>query len=534
MLSTTSIATVIPGKALPIDHNVLAPPGFELISLLGTGGMGEVYLARQCHLDRLVAIKVLNANYANNPVFMHRIRHEALALAAMNHPNIVGCHDIVKTDNGVFLIIEYVPGQLSVKSLLLRFGPLSEPMVVRILLDVVKGLAYTWNKGYTHYDLKPDNLLIYYDEPEPLQKVENLFQDKNTRVKICDFGISKSNHNQVSDSNPSGGILGSPAYIAPEQVFFPAETDFRADIYALAGTAYYMLTQSLPFPITNREQLLAHKLRNDIPEPVIADRHLTPQLRHILRRMGRADSSLRYLSYDELLSDLDDLQELHQRQSRSRQLVFARWREFSKGAVAVVMALLLLGGLFRFGKYVHTKYYQAVQVSLVTSLGFWQGNSNEWSISKDLNENTWVMTGKKAKKWLSLIQIIHPGQNLQFKVRHPTAGNVICQLEFGLDRNAYLIWSRDPDLNSSYSFYVDRKVVTIGELPDKKTIEWLDCTVKLSRRKIILYTDGELASVVHLNKPIDTCRFSVRSINANMMQLKEVYISDLLPRTFNE
>ena len=538
-------STAIPGKPLKADHKIPPPPGCELISLLGSGGMGTVFLARQCHLNRLVAVKILHAELAANPHFINRIRREAITLAAMNHPNVVGCHDIVTTDAGVaYLIMEYIPGQLSVKSLLLRFGPLPEPLVVHILLDVVKGLAYVFDKGYTHLDLKPDNLLIYRDSAEPLREASELFLDKNTRVTICDFGISKPNDASQNPSTPPegtldspsstqpGGILGSPAYIAPEQVFYPEDVDFRADIYALAGTAFYMLTNSVPFPITERDLLLTHKLSHDIPDPSSMGAKISPEFAAILRRMGSADPKKRYGNYHDLLTELEHLHDKYNRQLYTAWKAARRLDFISGGATALLLLALLLG-VFWGGKYVHAKYYQAVRVSLATSLGFWQGDG-DWAAGKDPQEHTWTLTGKKTRGWLNLIQTIHPGQNLQFKIRHPTPGSVVCQIKYGIDRYGMFVWRRDADLKCSYSFYADRKIAAIGELNDKRPIDWLECTFKLSRRKIILYVDGELASVVHLDKPMAACHFAIRSINANMVQIKEIYISDLLPRTFND
>lgn len=524
----------IPGKPLKADHKIPPPPGCELISLLGSGGMGTVFLARQCRLNRLVAVKILHEEFAVNPVFINRLRSEALTLAALNHPNVVGCHDIVTQDGVVYLIMEYIPGQLSVKSLLLRFGPLPEPLVVRILLDVVKGLAYVFDKGYTHLDLKPDNLLIYRDSDEPLREASELFSDKNTRVTICDFGISKPN-DAVSSPTPvtssTSGVLGSPAYIAPEQVFHPEKVDFRADIYALAGTAFYMLTNSVPFPITDRDQLLTHKLNHDIPEPSSMGAKISPELAAILRRMGCAAPEKRYGNYHDLLTELEHLHDKYHRQLYYNAWKAARRLDFIKGGAAALLLLALLLGVFWGVKYVHAKYYQSVRVSLATSTGFWQG-TEDWTASRDQHEHAWILTGKKPRGWLNMIQTIHPGQNLQFKIRHPAPGSVLCQIKYGIDQYGMFVWRRDADLKCSYSFYADRKVAAIGELKDKRPIDWLECTFKFSRRKIILYIDGELVAVTHLDKPMAVCHFAIRGINANMVQVKEVYISDL--QSFND
>ena len=182
---------IVPGKTLTCDEEQLTLPDCQMISRLGRGGMGAVFLAKQKRLDRLVAVKMLNKAVAANPEFVEKLLREAVTLAALNHPNVVGCHDIMTTDQGVFLIMEYIPGQLTVRDLVLRLGNLPEPVVARIMLDVVKGLSYIHAKGFTHRDLKPDNLMLFWDKPQPPRTFAEIFADTQTRVTICDFGISQ-------------------------------------------------------------------------------------------------------------------------------------------------------------------------------------------------------------------------------------------------------------------------------------------------------------------------------------------------------
>lgn len=266
---------IVPGKALTDKEELLSLPDCQIISRLGRGGMGSVFLAKQKRLDRLVAVKMLSKTVAANPEFVGKLQREAVTLAALNHPNVVGCHDIITTDQGVFLIMEYIPGQLTTRDLALRLGNLPEPVVARIMLDVIKGLSYIHTKGFIHRDLKPDNLMLFWDKPKPPQTFAELFADTETRVTICDFGISQHKSTlakAVDEDNPAAvsngnSVLGSPTYMAPEQVYAWEDVDFRADIYSLASTAFFLLTQTPPFVETDRTKLIENKIQQDMPDP---------------------------------------------------------------------------------------------------------------------------------------------------------------------------------------------------------------------------------------------------------------------------
>ena len=129
-------------------------PGFEICKCLGIGGMGAVYLAKQKSLGRYVAVKMIKSEFARLPRYHDRIVTEARTMAALNHPNVISCYDIITTEDHVFLIMEYIPGGLNVKDLIFRFGKLDVNIVIRILTDVVEGLSYIHQKGYIHQDLQ--------------------------------------------------------------------------------------------------------------------------------------------------------------------------------------------------------------------------------------------------------------------------------------------------------------------------------------------------------------------------------------------
>lgn len=206
-------------------------PDLEIGELLGAGGMGAVYKARQPQLDRIVAIKILSSELADEPTFAERFNREARVLAKLNHPNIVGVFDFGTAGPFCYLVMEYVDG-VNLRQAL-RTGGFSPDESLSLVQEVCSALQFAHSEGILHRDIKPENVLI----------------DSKGRVKIADFGIAKL----VGQKDPSdvtltleGSILGSPQYMAPEQIESPGEVDQRADIYSLGVVLYEMLTGELP------------------------------------------------------------------------------------------------------------------------------------------------------------------------------------------------------------------------------------------------------------------------------------------------
>jgi serine/threonine protein kinase len=209
----------------------LAPlfPQLEILELIGQGGMGAVYKARQTKLDRLVAVKILPAEWGQDPAFAGRFTREARALARLSHPNIVAVHDFGETGGLFFLIMEYVDG-CNLRDLL-RQG-LHPQQALEVVPQVCAALQYAHEDGIVHRDIKPENILI----------------DKRGQVKIADFGLAKLVRRTGADFTLTGTqqVMGTIDYMAPEQRTRPQEVDHRADIYALGVVLYEMLTGELP------------------------------------------------------------------------------------------------------------------------------------------------------------------------------------------------------------------------------------------------------------------------------------------------
>jgi serine/threonine protein kinase len=215
-------------------------PQLEILEFIGKGGMGAVYKARQPGLDRLVALKILPPSAAGDPGFAERFNREARALARLNHPNIVSVHDFGQVGGGAppaapvatlhYLLMEFVDGgnlrQIE------RAGQFTPEQALAIVPQICEALQFAHNEGIVHRDIKPENILL----------------DKRGRVKITDFGIAKI-LGLTGDKAPLTGaqdVVGTPHYMAPEQIEKPRTVDHRADIYSLGVVFYEMLTGELP------------------------------------------------------------------------------------------------------------------------------------------------------------------------------------------------------------------------------------------------------------------------------------------------
>jgi tRNA A-37 threonylcarbamoyl transferase component Bud32 len=211
-------------------------PHLEILELLGQGGMGAVYKARQKNLDRLVALKIIRPDNAADPSFADRFLREARALAKLNHPNIVTVYDFGNEGEICYLLMEYIDG-VNLRQTM-RAGQLTPSEALAIVPQICDALQYAHDQGVVHRDIKPENVLL----------------DRLGRIKIADFGLAK-----LLGINPDSmtltltkHVVGTPRYMAPEQIDKPTTVDHRADIYSLGVVIYEMLTGEMPvghFPL---------------------------------------------------------------------------------------------------------------------------------------------------------------------------------------------------------------------------------------------------------------------------------------------
>jgi predicted Ser/Thr protein kinase len=205
-------------------------PQLEVLELIGHGGMGTVYKARQTKLDRFVAVKVLPAEWGRDPAFAERFAREARALARLNHPHIVAVHDFGEANGLYYLVMEFVDGA-NLRHVL-QSGRLQPQQALAIVPQICAALQYAHEEGIVHRDIKPENILL----------------DKRGHVKIADFGLAKLTRRSNAEFTLTGSrqVMGTLDYMAPEQRTAPQEVDHRADIYALGVVFYEMLTGHLP------------------------------------------------------------------------------------------------------------------------------------------------------------------------------------------------------------------------------------------------------------------------------------------------
>ncbi|OYP36070.1 serine/threonine-protein kinase [Rhodopirellula sp. MGV] len=205
-------------------------PTLEIIELLGAGGMGAVYKARQQGLDRLVALKVLPEEFAHDVKFALRFTREARTLAKLNHPNIVSVYEFGKAEDTFYFLMEFVDG--STLRDVVSGGQLKPEHALAIVPHLCDALQFAHDKGVIHRDIKPENILMSQDGT----------------VKIADFGLSRilDSDNQATGLTATHQVMGTPRYMAPEQFESTRSVDHRADIYSLGVVFYEMLTGELP------------------------------------------------------------------------------------------------------------------------------------------------------------------------------------------------------------------------------------------------------------------------------------------------
>ncbi len=227
---------VLPPRSAHASESI---PGYELFDLLGRGGMGEVRLARQVALDRLVALKLIHAQKADDPSFDARFSREARLLARLKHPHIVAIHDFGEAQGRLFLVMELVEGSTLRK--LLASGAVAPATALCIMGQLCDAIGYAHEQGIVHRDIKPENILL----------------DSSGNVKIADFGLARllPQHQEQSALTQEGAVLGTLRYMAPEQLAGVSDIDSRADVYSLGVVLYELLTGSLPqgsFPLPSQ------------------------------------------------------------------------------------------------------------------------------------------------------------------------------------------------------------------------------------------------------------------------------------------
>src|SRR5262245_32878393 len=239
-------------RADPLRDTLEQAIGFQyrIERLLGRGGMGAVYLARELALDRDVAIKVLPPEQASSLELRERFKREARTAARLTHPHIVPLHTFGEVSGLMYFVMGYVAGE-SLAARLRRDGPFDSESARTLLASVCDALDYAHRHGIVHRDIKPDNILIDASTGAPL---------------LTDFGIAKA---VVSDAQltTDGQLMGTPYYMSPEQAMGKADVDRRSDLYSLGVVAYEMVSAKRPFEGTTAMESLTLRLTQE-PKPL--------------------------------------------------------------------------------------------------------------------------------------------------------------------------------------------------------------------------------------------------------------------------
>ncbi len=258
---------------------------YEILQVIGTGGMAVVYKALCHRLNRYVAVKILKDEYAKDEEFRNRFHSESHAVAMLSHPNIVAVYDVSRSNSIEYIVMELIDG-MTLKQYMDRRGTLSQKEAIHFITQILKALSHAHSKGIIHRDIKPHNIMLLRD----------------STVKVTDFGIARLESSQRTVTREA---FGSVHYIAPEQAK-GSHIDCRADIYSAGVVLYEMLTGRLPYegdtPVSvaiqhiNSMPLSPREINSEIPEP----------LEKITMKAMSSALSKRYASTDEMLADLDE------------------------------------------------------------------------------------------------------------------------------------------------------------------------------------------------------------------------------------
>jgi hypothetical protein len=289
--SSPTIAGAVPahGIGLTIPPALADHPRYQILDLLGTGGMGAVYQAEHRLMERLVALKVINPTLVGDAAAVARFHLEVKAAARLSHPHIVTAYDAEQAGDTHFLVMEFVEGTSLAEVVKVR-GALPVAYACDYIRQAALGLQHAFEQGMVHRDIKPHNLML----------------TPRGKVKILDFGLARfaRETGQQAQLTAAGVVMGTPDFIAPEQATDPRKADIRADIYSLGCTLYYLLTAQVPFPEgTALQKVMAHL--EDSPRSVHSFRNdVPPELARVLGRMLAKDPAKRFATPAEVVRAL--------------------------------------------------------------------------------------------------------------------------------------------------------------------------------------------------------------------------------------
>jgi serine/threonine-protein kinase len=264
-----------------MNEGLLLNNRYQLLERLGSGGMSDVYRARDLMLERSVAIKILHEDYSNDNAFQQRFRQEARAAANLSHPNIVTVHDFGFDHGQLFIVMEHIPGK-DLKTLLRQRGRYSVEEAIPLMVQACAGIGYAHRAGLVHCDIKPHNMIVTPD----------------ARLKVTDFGIARALSTILPDER-ADVVWGSPQYFSPEQATGEAPSP-ASDVYSLGIVLYEVLTGALPFNAPTTEELARMHLEATPIPPSEYVPEIPAALEQIVLKVLSKEPAARYRTADQL------------------------------------------------------------------------------------------------------------------------------------------------------------------------------------------------------------------------------------------
>jgi eukaryotic-like serine/threonine-protein kinase len=357
---------------------------------LGRGGMGIVYLAREVHLDRLVAIKLLPPEKATEPPLRERFLREARMAAKLSHPNIIPIHSVEETGEFVYYVMAFVDGETLAHRVRTR-GPTPSAEGARVIREVAWALAYAHGQGIVHRDVKPENILL---------------ETSTGRVLVADFGIAAARNERNAD-----GIAGTPEFMSPEQAL-GKEIDARSDLYALGATAFYAFSGRFPFEGNSVTEVLAKQVTEAAPPLASLGLTVPRKIAAIVDRCLAKDAEHRPPNAEALAEQLSVAIERRRELPAALRAFVKRQGRLNGGGTLIVAASLLpvsmaiaatLGGVagfltFGLGLTAAPLAHLVVAARRLTLLGFAHGDVGPAFASELEQAQEELTLGKLAKR----------------------------------------------------------------------------------------------------------------------------------------
>lgn len=306
---------------------------YEIIEVIGEGGMGVVYKAIDLKLERYVAIKILNTSKPPNPQFIERFKREARNQAKLNHTNIIPVYGFTDADNTLGIVMEYIEGE-TIEDILKREEKIDLLFTLNVMRQVLSGVAFAHQKGFIHRDLKPSNIII---------STEGI-------AKMMDFGISKS-INDTNDITKAGTKIGTIFYMSPEQIRGKPPTT-QSDLYSLGITFYEMLAGKTPFDLSTEFEIMEAHIKK---MPARLSTHLPdipPEIDRIISKALEKSTQKRYQTAEEFLEDIEAVLENLTNAEPEEAEVYQDKRKSSHHLIRKViyasLILVLMSALFYF------------------------------------------------------------------------------------------------------------------------------------------------------------------------------------------